>query len=254
MPFASTMRTRCAYGSAHAYPPSGSAETARGWLIAASVAWPPSPESASAPVPTTVQTVGSADAAAAVAIARTPTLTAVQNRTRARRGHPASFRAPHTVLLSLTEDWKSATRQMYRWRSRLVCAARVDARPVARVPRDALRPRVSGVSRRPRAGAGGAGRRDRLLAAAGSSAGSSRTCSRSRRRSSSPRSRSACCYSRTITARPTSSITRMARSRSPPSSRPGCTRRQKGRRRLLWFAGTSFLAAALAVRAFMTGS
>ena len=28
----------------------------------------------------------------------------------------------------------------------------------------------------------------------------------------------------------------------------------EGRRRLLWFAGTSFLAAALAVRAFMTGS
>jgi hypothetical protein len=28
----------------------------------------------------------------------------------------------------------------------------------------------------------------------------------------------------------------------------------EGRKRLLWFAGTSFLAAALAVRAFMTGS
>ena len=51
----------------------------------------------------------------------------------------------------------------------------------------------------------------------------------------------------------TTSTTSTARSRSARCWRPGCTRRREGPQRLLWFAGTSLLAAALAVRAFMTG-
>ena len=55
-------------------------------------------------------------------------------------------------------------------------------------------------------------------------------------------------------ARRTTSTTSTARSPSARCSCRGCTRPRAAPRRLAWFAGTSALAAALAVRAFMTGS
>ena len=66
--------------------------------------------------------------------------------------------------------------------------------------------------------------------------------------------RSACSYSRTITARPTSSITSYGSLSLARHPRALMYAPAEGRKRLLWFAGTSFLAAALAVREFMTGS
>ena len=64
--------------------------------------------------------------------------------------------------------------------------------------------------------------------------------------------RAAAC-SPTTAAPATSCTTRTARWRSESRSCRGSTRPERGPRRLLWFAGTTAVAGALAIRAYMTG-